>query len=143
KTAVAAAPGEPRLAAMHAVVQGQAHHLRDREAADDPGFVPRQLCLQAAEVGETLLAADCRTRQLASHDPGPVLQWTTRRASRALVFEFGRHGGAVFAVAVLPDGRVASGGGERGGGGGGAAGPRGRPARGGAPRRGGGAARGA
>ena len=34
---------------------------RGREAADDPGFVPRQLCLQAAELGETLLAADYRT----------------------------------------------------------------------------------
>ena len=58
KTAGAAAPGEPRLTAMHAVVRGQAHHLRDRAAASDPGFVPRQLCLQAAELGETLLAAD-------------------------------------------------------------------------------------
>ena len=103
KTAGAAAPGEPRLAAMHAVVRGQAHHLRDREAAGDPGFVPRQLCLQAAELGETLLAADCRTRQLASDDPGPVLQWTTRRASPALILELGRHE-------------------RRGGGGGGAAG---------------------
>ena len=157
KTAGAAAPGEPRLAAMHAVVRGQAHHLRGREAAGDPGFVPRQLCLQAAELGETLLAADCRTRQLASDDPGPVLQWTTRRASPALILELGRHerrggggGGAagragghrrrddgrvlvwdpaepgagpvelgrheggVGAVAVLPDGRVVTGGGYGG-----------------------------
>ena len=57
----------------------------------DPGFVPRQLCLQATELGETLLAADFRTRQLATGDPGPVLQWTTRRASPALSFELGRH----------------------------------------------------
>ena len=111
KTAGAAAPGEPRLAAMHAVVRGQAHHLRGREAVGDPGFVPRQLCLQAAELGETLLAADCRTRQLASDDPGPVLQWTTRRASPALILELGRHEGGVGAVAVLPDGRVVTGGG--------------------------------
>ena len=110
KTAVAAAPSEPRLAAMHAVVQRQAHHLRGREAADDPGFVPRQLCLQAAELGETLLAADCQARQLACDDPGPVLQWTTRRASPALLFELGRDEGAVGAVAVLPDGRVVTGG---------------------------------
>ena len=110
KTAGAAAPGEPRLAAMHAVVRGQAHHLRDREAAGDPGFVPRQLCLQAAELGETLLAADFRTRQLASGDPGPVLQWTTRRASPALILELGRDEGGVGAVAVLPDGRVVTGG---------------------------------
>ena len=110
KTAGAAAPGEPRLAAMHAVVRGEAHHLRDREAVGDPGFVPRQLYLQATELGQTLLAADYQTRQLASDDPGPVLQWTTRRVSPALILELGRHTGAVYAVAVLPDGRVVTGG---------------------------------
>ncbi len=110
KTVVAAAAGEPRLAAMHAVVRGQAHHLRDREAADDPGFVPRQLCLQAVELGETLLAADCQTRQLASDEPGPVLQWTTRRTNPALILELGRHEGGLGAVAALPDGRVVTGG---------------------------------
>jgi hypothetical protein len=116
KTAGAAAPGEPRLAAMHAVVRGQAHHLRGPEAADDSGFVPRQLCLQAAELGETLLAADFRTRQLASGDPGPVLQWTTRRASPALILELGRDEDPVDAVAVLPDGRLVTGGSDTGGG---------------------------
>ena len=114
KTAGAAAPSEPRLKAMHAVVRGQAHHLRDREAASDPGFVPRQLCLQAAELDEKTLAADCRTRLLACDDPGPVLQWTTRRASPALILELGRYEGAVRALAVLPDGRVVSGGGDNG-----------------------------
>ena len=107
KTAAAAAPGEPRLSVMHAVVQRQAHHLRDRHAAGDLGFVPRQLCLQAAEIGETLLAADFRTRLLASDNPGPVLQWITHRANPALML--GRHDG-VTAVAVLPDGRVVTGG---------------------------------
>ena len=112
KKAAAAAPGEPRLAAMHAVVRGQAHHLRDPEAVGDPGFVPRQLCLQATELGETPLAADCQTRQLASDDPGPVLKWTTRRASPALILELGRDESGVGAVAVLPDGRVVTGGGS-------------------------------
>jgi hypothetical protein len=116
KTAGAAAPGEPRLAAMQAVVQGQAHHLRGREAVGDPGFVPRQLCLLATELGETFLAADCQTRQLASGDPGPVLQWTTRRASPALILELGRHEGGVGAIGVLPDGRVVTGGSGLGGG---------------------------
>jgi WD40 repeat protein len=108
KTARAAAPGEPGLAAMHAVVRGQAHYLRRPEAAGDPGCVPRQLCLQAAELGDTLLAAGFRTRQLASDDPGPVLQWTTRRASPALILELCRDEGGV--VAALPDGRVVTGG---------------------------------
>ena len=110
KTAVATAPGESRLAAMHAALRGQAHYLRGREVAGDAGFVPRQLCLQATELGETLLAADCRTRLLASDDPGPVLLWTTRRASPALVLELGRDESGVRVVAVLADGRVVTGG---------------------------------
>ena len=36
KTASAAAPGEPRLAAMHTVVRRQAHHLRGREGPAIP-----------------------------------------------------------------------------------------------------------
>jgi WD40 repeat protein len=43
-----------------------------------------------------------------------VLQWTTRRASPALILELGRSVGWVAAVAVLPDGRVVSGGGPDG-----------------------------
>ncbi len=109
KTAGAAAPGEPQLAAIHAVVRGQAHHLRGLEAVGDTGFVPRQLCLQATELGETRLAADCRTRQLASDDPGPVLQWTAQRTSPALILELGRDKG-IEAMAVLPNGRVITGG---------------------------------
>ena len=42
--------------------------------------------------------------------PGLVPLWTTRRASRALSVELGRHDGPVRAVAVLPDGRVVTGG---------------------------------
>jgi len=68
------------------------------------------ICLQAAELGETLLAVDCRTRQLASSDPVPVLQWTTQRASPALILELGRGDNGVGAVAVLQDGRVVTGG---------------------------------
>ena len=43
-----------------------------------------------------------------------MLQWTTRRASTALLFELGRDEDGVGAVAVLPDGRVVTG--SRGGG---------------------------
>jgi hypothetical protein len=64
KTAVAAAPGEPRLGAMHAVVRGQAHHLRGWKTSGDPGFVPRQLCLQATELGETPSPAASRPGSL-------------------------------------------------------------------------------
>ena len=39
-----------------------------------------------------------------------MLQWTTRRASPALILELGRHEGGVGAVAALPAGRVVTGG---------------------------------
>ena len=109
-TAVTAAPGEPRLAVVHAVVQRQAHNLRRPEAVSDPAFIPRQLCLEATELGETLLAADCQAQQLASDDPGPVLQWTTRPTSPGLFLELGRIPGGVESVAVMQDGRVVTGG---------------------------------
>ena len=114
KTAGAAAPREPRLAAMYAVVRGQGDHLSGPETIDDPSFVPRQLCLQASEMGQNAFAADCRTRLLASVNAGPVLQWTTQRTSPALALDLGRHGGGVQGVAVLPDGRLVSGGGGNG-----------------------------
>lgn len=72
--------------------------------------MPRQLCLQATELGETALAADCQIRQLASDDPGPILQWTTRRVSTALTLELGRDENRLEAMGVLPDGRVVTGG---------------------------------
>ena len=108
KAASAAIPREPRLAAMYAVVRGQGDHLSGREAVDDPGFVPRQLCLQASEMGQNALASECRNRLLTSGNAGPVLQWTTQRTSPALSLDLGRHGGGVQAVAVLPDGRMVS-----------------------------------
>jgi WD40 repeat protein len=112
RTAGPAAPGEPRLAAMHAAVRGQAHHLRDWKAVGYPGFVPRQLCLQVTELGEaelyeTDLAGDFRERLSAY--PGLIPQWTSRRPHRALVAEVNGHAGWVNAVALTPDGNVVAG----------------------------------
>src|SRR5207237_8498577 len=75
-----------------------------------PGYVLWQLCMQACELAEDHLAGDFR-RRLQSR-PGPWLMplWTTRRASRALSADLGRHDGGVEAVAVLPDGQVVTGG---------------------------------
>ena len=112
KAACTATPREPLLEALYAVVRGQGNHLNGWQAGEDPGLALRQLCLQAAQMGYDTLAADCRTRLLAFDDPGPVLWWTTERTSPALALDLGRHGGGVEAVAVLPDGRVMSGGGD-------------------------------
>jgi hypothetical protein len=116
RTVSTAAPGEPRLTAIHSAGRHQAHPLRGPETTVDPAWVPRQLCLQAAQLGETQLASDFKARQLACVDPGLVLQWTTKRTSPALVLELthdSSHAGAINAgtIAVLPDGRVATGGG--------------------------------
>ena len=57
------------------------------------------------------LASDLRARLRSQPDPGLIPVWTTRRTSRALSAQLGRHDdGPVYAVAGLPDGRVVSGG---------------------------------
>ena len=110
RRAAAADPAEPAVGAMLATVSGQAHHLRPPLPVTQPGYVLRQLWLQAAELGEDRLASDLRARLRSQPDPGLIPIWTTRRTSRALSAELGRHDGPVTAVAVLPDGRVVSGG---------------------------------
>ena len=113
KTADAAAPGEPRLAAMHAVLRGQVHHLRAPEAAADPAFAARQLCLQATELGEhdggvvaAAVLPDGRVVTGGSND-GRVLLWDPAEPGAGPV-QLGRHENGVRALAVLPDGRLGS-----------------------------------
>ena len=110
RTAAVAAPAHPGVSAMLAATRSQAHYLRLEETNSEPGHVLRQLCLQAAELGDNVLAGAARDRLLALRDPGLVPRWTSRRASPALLAEFGRHSGGVEALAALPDGRVVSGG---------------------------------
>jgi WD40 repeat protein len=110
RSAAAADPARPTAGAMLATVSGQAHHLRPPLPVTEPGYVLRQLCLQAGELGEDRLASDLRARLRNQPDPGLIPIWTTRRTSRALSAELGRHDNAVAAVAVLADGRVVSGG---------------------------------
>jgi len=111
RSAVAADPARPAVAAMLATVSGQARHLRAPAPVTQPGYVLRQLCLQAAEFGEDHLASALRARLRSQPDSGLIPIWTTRRTSRALLAELGRHDdGPVYAVAGLPDGRVVSGG---------------------------------
>jgi hypothetical protein len=111
RTAAAAVPTAREDGAMLAAVHGQAHRLGPSHPLDQPGYVSRQLCLQAAELSEDALAEEFRARLASQSGPHLVPFWTTRRATRALVGELGRHEGGVRAVAVLPDGRVVSGGG--------------------------------
>jgi hypothetical protein len=110
RQAAAADPAISAVAAMLATVSGQAHHLRTPSAVTQPGYVLRQLWMQAAELGEDRLASNLRARLQSVPHSVLIPIWTTRRTSRALSAELGRHGGWVTAVAVLPDGRVVSGG---------------------------------
>jgi hypothetical protein len=109
RSAATADPAEPAVAAMLATVSGQAYYLSPPLPVTQPGFILRQLCLQAAELGEDRLANDLRARLRSQPDPVLVPIWTTRRTSHALSTELGRHDGPVTAVAGLPDGRLVSG----------------------------------
>src|SRR5207237_248508 len=76
----------------------------------EPGYVARQLCLQALEWGIGDLADAARERLRAEAPTGPIPEVTTRRVGSALMLDLGFQDGVVWAVAVLPDGRVVSGG---------------------------------
>jgi WD domain, G-beta repeat len=113
RRAAAADQATHPVGAMLATVSGQAHHLRLPLSVTQPGYVLRQLWMQAAELGEERLASDLRVRLRSQPDAGLIPIWTTRRTSRALSTEMGRHDLLVLAVAVLADGRVVSGGSDR------------------------------
>jgi WD40 repeat protein len=111
-TAQSAGASPAAVSAMLTILRGQSLSLRAPQPIGQPSYILRQLCLQAAELGEDHIAADARERLMAQPDPGLVPLWTTRRVSRALRAESARHGGPVQTVAVLPDGRVISNGGD-------------------------------
>jgi WD40 repeat protein len=110
--AVAANPANPAVSTVLTTVTGQAHNLRPPRPLDQPGYVLRQLWMQAAELSEEELADDIRRSLQSLSSVCLVPEWTTRRASRALSSELGRHRGKgwVQTVAVLADEKVVSGG---------------------------------
>ena len=102
-----AADRDAAVADLRAVLSAQLPNLRPPNPVHQPGFVLRQLCLQALEYGLEDIAAEAHRRL---HEvPGPVPVWTTTRTTPPAV-ELGRHDRAVGAVAVHPDGWVVSGG---------------------------------
>jgi WD40 repeat protein len=102
---VAANPARTEIQAMLATVSGQAHNLRDRQLLGKPGYVLRQIWLQAAQLADGALADQIRERLRLG--PGrfllPLLM--TSRAEHALSAELG-HEGPIDAAVVLRDGRV-------------------------------------
>jgi WD40 repeat protein len=110
RRAVAICPESRLLAAVLAAVTGQAYNLRPPRPVDQPCYVLRQLCLQAMEMGEDGLVDDLRRRLQARPGPRLVPAWTTRRISPSLSAVLGHHDYGAWAVTVLSDGRVVSGG---------------------------------
>ena len=70
RRAAAAAPDDPAAGVMLAAVVGQAHRLRPSPLLGQPGYVARQLWLQAAELGEDRLAGDLSGQ---GYVPSPAL----------------------------------------------------------------------
>jgi WD40 repeat protein len=110
--AASAHPSSVAVNRVLTVVRSQAHNLRRPQPLDQPGYISRQLWMQAAELGENELADDIRRRLQSRPDPRLVPRWTTRWTSPALSGELGRHDSWVSSAAVLPDGRVVAGGGD-------------------------------
>jgi Trypsin-like peptidase domain/WD domain, G-beta repeat len=100
----ATADGDPTVGEMRAVVSGQGLRLRPPRPIQQPGYVLRQLCLQALEYGLDGTAAAACSRLKALPDPGPIPLWTTTRHT-PVALELGGHDGGFRAVAVAPDGR--------------------------------------
>ena len=109
----AANPGSTVLAAMLAAVTGQVLNLRPPNPLHQPGYILRQLWMQAAELGcDGMAAAEglaIEIRQRLQSLPGPNLVpcWTTRKTSQALSRELGRHDSFIRAMEVLADGKLA------------------------------------
>jgi WD40 repeat protein len=109
RSGAVAVPTNAAVGAMLATVRAQAHHLRPSDPLAQPGYVARQLCLQASELADDRLADQLRERLQSQPGPDLVPLWTTRRVTRAFLGELGRHAGLVMVVAGLGEGRVVSG----------------------------------
>ena len=108
RVAASAAPADLGLAEVLVAVRGQAEHLRGSETESD--FVEGQLCHQALQLGEEVLADALRRRLVASPTACAIPRWSTRRPEAPLIGEFNCHDGATRALRALSDGRFVTGG---------------------------------
>lgn len=107
RRAAAANPGNREIEAVLMAVNGQAHYLQPEHLIGQPGYTLRQLCMQANELVEERLAEALRVRLRSRSGFCIEPKWTTRRASRAFLTDFG-YAGELRAMALLKDGRVVS-----------------------------------
>ena len=110
RRAVAADLSSNAVAEMLATVRGQVHLLRHPMPVTEPGYVLRQLCLQAAELGADHLTCEFRARLRSQPGLGLIPVETTRRVSPALSADLGRHSEPIDVVVALGDRGVITGG---------------------------------
>jgi WD40 repeat protein len=110
--AAALAPWNEMVAVMLTAVTYQAVDLRPPAPVDQPGYILRQIWMQAAELSSggmpaaDRLADGLRLRLQALSGPNLVPVWTTRKTSRALSVELGRHDDFIRDMALMADGRL-------------------------------------
>ena len=85
------------------------HNLRPPRQIANPGYLLRQLCMQACELSEERLAGAFRDRLDLQPSPCLILLWTTRTAGPARPVVLGQRPGNPEAIGVLPDGRIVTG----------------------------------
>ena len=106
RRAAAAEPTSEEVAAMLAAVTGQAHHLQPFYPLTQPGYILRQLCMEATEFSSNSLASDLRIRLQSMADPALVPLWTTRQANPVISSELGHQLIAVRSVSVTAGGQL-------------------------------------
>ena len=90
-------------------LQLQAHHLRSGHKGPRSGQTATQLAWEALRGGAPDIACSASERLHRSSTPQLIPVWTTERTSPNLTRVIGRHGAAVRALAVYPEGKVVSG----------------------------------
>ncbi len=103
----AAAKGGPFVALLSRVVRRESHNLLRADRISAPGYVTRQLCLQAIQSDATEVVE--RTQAYLRTLPRPQLvpRWTSTREPAALTRPTRAHDGPVTAVAMGGDGHRA------------------------------------
>ena len=77
--AAAANPANTAVASVLAAVTGQADNLQGSKLLEQPGYILRQLWMQAAELARDDLAEEVGSRLQVRSGPCLVPQWTSRR----------------------------------------------------------------
>ena len=93
------------------VISAQAHNLRPPHPVTQPGYIARQLTLQALTYDADVLLDQLKTLHASGPPPRLMPIWTTAQTVMPAL-QLGQHGHGLTGLAVLPDGRVVTSGGR-------------------------------